>query len=690
MSHHLDALTEPTRASTATQVSAGLSLSVDQKTISATGDTRALVLAVLALLLLLALALGRLTSEVPFAQWLEILSRPSQQLGLEALLWRFTLLPQLTIAVLVGAALGAAGALLQQGLRNPLAAPETLGIQGGGLLALALVVLYQPLWLTHGAEWVAFAGGLLAAGLVLALAARRQNSPLALLLAGMLVSLLSGSLLTILLLNHDLALVSLLAMNAGSLTQDGWQPVQHLLPRLLIVGVLMVLIARPLRLLEVGDQAVRSFGVSPAFLRLLTMLLAIYLSATVVSQVGVISFVALAAPLLARMAGAQRLLPRLICAALLGSALLVVTDWLVAWLPGGGEWATGSLVALLGAPLLFWLVLRVRLPEAPATAVSLGIRHQHPHRLLWGIGVLCLCGLVVGLGLARDAEGWSWFAHGDWNLIAQWRLPRVLAALAAGGMLALAGVLIQRLTSNPLASPEVLGISSSCGLGLILLGLFYPQASRPLQLLVASLSALALLALLLVWSRRAQFAPLRLLLCGMTVTALFAASQSLVLGSGDPRGLQLLSWMSGSTYYVTAELGWSLLAVMTLLLALSWPLTRWLELLPLGPVAASSFGVDPARSRLVILLLAALLSAASTLLVGPISFIGLLAPHLARRLGFCRAREQLLGAVGCGMLVMLVADWAGRQWLFPDQIPAGLMASLLGGGYFMLSLWRRG
>lgn len=102
-----------------------------------------------------------------------------------------------------------------------------------------------------------------------------------------------------------------------------------------------------------------------------------------------------------------------------------------------------------------------------------------------------------------------------------------------------------------------------------------------------------------------------------------------------------------------------------------------------------SFGVDPARSRLVILLLAAVLSAASTLLVGPISFIGLLAPHLARRLGFVGG-NSLLGAVGCGMLVMLVADWAGRQWLFPDQIPAGLMASLLGGGYFMLSLWRRG
>ena len=236
----------------------------------------------------------------------------------------------------------------------------------------------------------------------------------------------------------------------------------------------------------------------------------------------------------------------------------------------------------------------------------------------------------------------------------------------------------------------MLGISSSCGLGLILLGLLAPQASRPLQLLVGTLSALLLLFFLLLWSRRSQFAPLRLLLCGMTVTALFAASQSLVLGSGDPRGMQLLSWMSGSTYYVTPPMAWSLLLLLGGLLALSWPLLRWLELVPLGAVTARSFGVDPARSRLLILLLAALLTAAATLLVGPVSFVGLLAPHLARHLGLFRAREQLLGAMGCGMSVMLLADWAGRQWLFPDQIPAGLMASLLGGGYFLCSLWRRG
>ena len=653
-------------------------------------EGRALLLAGLCALISLWLVSGGMAQALPVADWVDALLLPPDQLALDAVLWRFALLPQLAMALLAGSALGIAGVLLQQGLRNPLAAPETLGIQGGGLLAMALTVLWRPEWLALWGEWIPFAGGSVAAALVLALAARRQNSPFALLLAGILVSLLCGSLLTLLLLNHDLALVSLLALSAGSLTQDGWLPVAQLAPRLLGVLLLVVVLARPLRLLELGDQGVRSFGASPAALRLLTLLLAIYLSASVVSQVGVISFVALAAPLLARLAGARRLLPRVVVAAVFGGCLLLAADRLIALLPTSGELATGSLVALLGAPLLLGLVLRVRLPEAPLPSASSGKRHQSVPRLLLGIALVTLLALLLGVGLARDAGGWSWFAAGDWTLIAHWRLPRVLAALAAGGMLALAGLLIQRLTGNPLASPEVLGISSSCGLGLMLLGLLYPQASQPLQLLVGTLSSLLLLGGLLWWSRRSQFAPLRLLLCGMTVTALFAASQSLLLGSGDPRGLQLLSWMSGSTYYVTSAVAWSLVVLMGLLLALSWPLSRWLDLLPLGGVAASSFGLDLARSRLLILVLAALLTAAATLLVGPISFIGLLAPHLARHLGLFRAREQLLGSMGCGMAVMLLADWAGRQWLFPDQIPAGLMASLIGGSYFLFSLWRRG
>jgi iron complex transport system permease protein len=119
------------------------------------------------------------------------------------------------------------------------------------------------------------------------------------------------------------------------------------------------------------------------------------------------------------------------------------------------------------------------------------------------------------------------------------------------------------------------------------------------------------------------------------------------------------------------------------------PSVRWLELLPLGDSSAKALGVHLGKSRFYLLLLAALLTAGATLIVGPLSFIGLLAPHLARLLGLTRALPQLLGAALLGATVMVLADWLGRNLLFPIQLPAGLLASLVGGAYFMLCLRKR-
>ena len=170
------------------------------------------------------LALGWAAHTLAPEQWLATWQTPVSQLDLAQLQWRFALLPRLVMALLVGASLGLAGALLQQALRNPLAAPEILGIQSGALLALALSLLFAPALLLLGREWVAFAGGGLAMGLVLLFAAKERYTTASLLLSGMVVSLLCSALLVLLLLRHDLALMSLASLRAGALDQDGWQP----------------------------------------------------------------------------------------------------------------------------------------------------------------------------------------------------------------------------------------------------------------------------------------------------------------------------------------------------------------------------------------------------------------------------------------------------------------------------------
>jgi iron complex transport system permease protein len=189
-------------------------------------------------------------------------------------------------------------------------------------------------------------------------------------------------------------------------------------------------------------------------------------------------------------------------------------------------------------------------------------------------------------------------------------------------------------------------------------------------------------------NRRSGFVPERLLLTGVAVTALFEAVRSVILAGGDPRGQQIIAWLAGSTYYVDVQSA-VMVGVLAALLALATlPFTRWLDVLPLGEAAARALGIRLNLARLVLLVLVALLTACATLVVGPLSFVGLLAPHMARLLGLSRARQHLWGAALLGMLLMVLADWLGRQLIFPYEIPAGLVASLLGGAYFMWGLRR--
>ncbi|MEE1949428.1 Fe(3+)-hydroxamate ABC transporter permease FhuB [Pseudomonas alcaligenes] len=644
----------------------------------------------LLLVLSFGLALSDLGRRLPVGEWLAAMTSPAEG-DMAQLILHFSWLPRLCMALLCGAVLALAGTLMQQVLRNPLASPTTLGVSSGAQLGLLIATLWAPWALDYGREWVALAGGGLASLLVFALAWRRALAPLTLILAGLVVTLYLSALNVTLMLVQQQDLNAVFIWGSGSLSQNSWGGVQFLLPRLAVGLLLLLPLLRPLALLELDDSGVKSLGVPLRFLRIVSLTLSVYLAACVVSVVGVIGFIGLAAPALVRLLGARSFAQRLVWAPLLGGLLLCVTDLGIQRLAGNlAELVpTGAATALLGAPLLLWLLPRLHLAGGqPQRDVEHSFaRHPFPARRLLPLLLALAVGIVLALGLGCGLEGWSWNL-GDTALL-DWRWPRVMAAAAAGCMLALAGCMIQRLTGNPMSSPEVLGISAGAALGLIALLFLLPYSGPLAQLALGGLGAGLTLLLLLGLSRRSGFAPEKVLLIGISITALFDALQVILLAGGDPRGQNLLSWMSGSTYFVGPQMALWVLVCSLVLLAAALPFGRWLELLPLGEGTPRALGVPLGRGRLVLLLLAALLTAGATLIVGPLSFIGLLAPHLARLLGLARAVPQLLGAALLGALVMVAADWLGRTLLFPAQLPAGLLASLLGGAYFMLCLYRR-
>ncbi|MFC0711737.1 Fe(3+)-hydroxamate ABC transporter permease FhuB [Azorhizophilus paspali] len=647
-----------------------------------------LPLCLVLLLAALALAGTDLAGRLPVAQWLPALLAPAED-DMRQVLLHFNWLPRLCMAALCGAALALAGTLMQQVLHNPLASPDTLGVASGAQLALVLARLWAPALLVDGREWVALAGGGLSALLVFALAWRRGLAPLTVILAGLAVSLYLGALGKSLLLTREQDLGALLVWSSGSLVQNGWQDMGFLLPRLAAVLLLMLPLLRPLALLELDDSGARNLGVSLGPLRGMGLALAVYLSACVTSSVGVIGCVGLAAPAIARLLGARRFAQRLFWAPLLGAALLLVTDLAVQRLAGQRiePLSTGSVASLLGAPLLLWLLPRLQAAGGHSQVAAVAPwRHPYPWRRLALLGALLLLATPLALGFGQGPHGWDW--RTDAALL-DLRLPRLVAALAAGTLLALAGTLMQRLTANPMASPELLGLGTGALLGLTALLFLLPGAGLALKLSLGAGGALAVLLLIVALSYRSGFVPERVLLIGIALTVFFDALQAISLADGDPRGLSLLGQMADSAYFVDAPTAWTLLAGALLLFAATLPCARWLELLPLGEGSARALGVPLARSRLCLLLLATLTSAGATLLVGPLSFVGLLAPHLARRLGLARVLPQLLGASLLGALILLLADWLGRNLLFPLQLPAGLLAPLVGGACFMLCLRRR-
>jgi iron complex transport system permease protein len=641
--------------------------------------------------LLLAVALGltwwNLSISLPRSEWGSALAAPDID-NIQQMLFHYSLLPRLAISLLVGAGLGLVGVLFQQVLRNPLAEPTTLGVATGAQLGMTIITL----WALPGvlaAQFAALVGACVVGAIVFGVAWGKRLSPVTLILAGLVVSLYCGAVNQLLVIFHHDQLQSMFLWSTGTLTQTDWSIVQRLWPQLLGGVVLTLLLLRPLTLMGLDDGVARNLGLALSLARLAALTLAIVISALLVNAVGIIGFIGLFAPLLAKMLGARRLLSRLILAPLIGALILWLSDQVILWLTRVWmEVSTGSVTALIGAPLLLWLLPRLRSMSAPAMNAGDKVQAERHHVVWFALagGAVLLLAVIAAMAFGRDAQGWHWASGAMLDELLPWRAPRIFAALMAGVMLAVAGCIIQRLTGNPMASPEVLGISSGAAFGVVLMLFFVPGNAFGWLMPAGSLGAAATLLIILVSAGRGGFSPHRMLLAGMALSTAFTMLLMMLQASGDPRMAQILTWISGSTYNATTEQVMSTGIAMLLLLALVPLCRRWLTVLPLGGDTARSVGMALNRSRIGLLLLAAALTATATLTIGPLSFIGLMAPHIARMMGFRRTMPHIVMSALIGGILLVFADWCGRMVLFPYQIPAGLLSTFIGAPYFIYLL----
>jgi iron complex transport system permease protein len=309
--------------------------------------------------------------------------------------------------------------------------------------------------------------------------------------------------------------------------------------------------------------------------------------------------------------------------------------------------------------------------------------------------------LLLTAGLAAGSDGWGW-PRGDGAELVLWqiRAPRSLGAWLVGALLGLGGALAQGLFRNPLAEPFLLGAAPGATLAVVLVlaaGALAGHAISPTAAalitrmgLVTAAFAGALLGVALTLSlARGAAQPTTLLLAGVVVGFVLGALSDLVTLAAPEalRGKQ--AFLLGST----GLLGWPACALLALglvaTLFAAWPMARALDAFSLGDDTAASLGLPIGRVRLLLVATLALATAVAVSQAGMVGFVGLVAPHLARRVISARHSMLVPASAAFGGLLLLASDLAARTAIAPEELPVGVLTAVFGGAYLMLLLRQR-
>jgi len=307
--------------------------------------------------------------------------------------------------------------------------------------------------------------------------------------------------------------------------------------------------------------------------------------------------------------------------------------------------------------------------------------------------VLMLAGCSL-LSLQSGVVAVPWHALlTDWQpgrehyyVLMEYRLPRLLLALFVGAALAVAGVLVQGIIRNPLASPDILGVNHAASLasvGALLLLPSLPVVVLPLLAFAGGMAGLILLKLLAKTSQ-----PMKLALTGVALSACWASLTDYVMLSRPQEVNSALLWLTGSLWGRDWHFVNIAVPLLILLLPLSLCFSRDLDLLALGEARAATLGVSVKRSQFWGLLLAVAMTATGVAVCGPISFIGLVVPHMVRKITGGRHRRLLPVSALTGALLLAIADLLARMIHPPLELPAGVLTAIIGAPWFVWLLVR--
>ncbi|MBZ2174651.1 iron ABC transporter permease [Schnuerera sp. xch1] len=607
-------------------------------------------------------------------------------------------LPRLIIGMIAGGALGISGALFQSIMRNPLASASTLGINAGAYFSVSLFTIFLPNF-TVIPFFPALAGALGTAIIVMNLGGGRKANPVQMTLAGVALSLVFSSMTSALQILFENETKGLFLWGSGSLVQTSWRGINFSFPIVSLCLFFSLVIASKIDILELGDDIATSLGLRVNLYRYIGIAIGVVATSSVIAVVGPIGFVGLVAPHIMKRIGFKKHIHIFILSFIWGAVILIGADVLSRlFTKGSYELPVGAFTAIIGAPWLIYLAYKTgkHIEKTPHGLLVQVSKKRLPYSILTSILLISIL-IVFFISLRYGGQEYSikeiietilGNGNGISNMIInKVRLPRVLTALLAGIVLAVSGFLLQTVLNNTLADPSTLGVTPGSALGALFTIYFLPKMSNIMIPISAFIGAILASFVIFGISKKSKYNPSMLVLVGMAVTALCQAGVNIIIINTTVGKSASLVWLAGSTYASTWNNVVTLLVSMLIMLPIAWLLCKDLDAIMLGQDVATAIGSDVTRIRILASVVGIFLSAVAVSTVGTVGFIGLLAPHMARFLVGVKHRKSLPIVSLLGGLLLLSANFIGSTIIYPNEIPSGLIVSVIGAPYFLWLLY---
>ncbi len=607
-------------------------------------------------------------------------------------------IPRLLIGIIAGGALSVSGSLFQSLMKNPLASSSTLGINAGSYFFVILFSVFLPEF-TSIPFFPALLGAFISAVIVLNLGGGKKANPIQMTLAGVALSLVFSSITSAIQILFENETKGLFLWGSGSLMQTSWRGVIFSFPIVIIFLIISIFLSKKFDILQLGDDTAASLGLNVSMYRYFGIILGVILTSSVIAIVGPIGFVGLISPHVIKMLGFKKHKIIFILSFIWGAVILISADIISRlFTKGSYELPVGAFTAILGAPWLIYLAYRTG-KNISNNNQGL-IFHTTKKTTSYFFKISLLIGLTIIVFLISIRFGGqdyslkeifsTFFGNGNSIsdlIINQIRLPRILTALLAGIALALSGFLLQTVLNNTLADPSILGVTDGAALGALIAIYFLSKNTNFFIPLTAFIGAILTAFIIFRISKKSKYNPAVLVLVGMAVSAFFSAGVNIIIISTAVGKSASLIWLAGSTYGSTWNNVYLLIFTLILAFPIIWMLSKELDAIILGKEVATALGSNVSRVRIFSSIIGVSLAAVAVTTVGTVGFIGLLAPHISRFITGSKHKKNIFIVGFIGGLLLLTSDFIGRVAIYPNEIPSGLVVSIIGAPYFLWLLY---